>query len=139
MHVTSKTTVPASVDKVWDLLSDHAGMSDWGPGLKAALVSRGTSEANGVGAIRRIEAPGPMPAVIEEITVFERPRRLGYKALSGAPLRNYHGDVQLRPTEAGTEIVYRVSADQRIPFVDRAVAKVISLALLTALARQARR
>jgi len=31
MHVTSQTTVAAPIEAVWDKLSDHVGMSEWGP------------------------------------------------------------------------------------------------------------
>src|SRR4051794_19826053 len=125
MRATSIATVPASADQVWEVLSDHEGMTHWGPGLSVTLRAEGATDRNGVGAVRVISAPGPAPAIVEEVTAFEPRRRLGYKALSGVPLRNYHGDVVLREVGSGTEISYTISADRRVPLVEQAVVKAI--------------
>jgi uncharacterized protein YndB with AHSA1/START domain len=138
MHATSTATVSTSPDHVWGVLSDHEGMTDWGPGLSVTLRAEGAADRNGVGAVRVIAAPGPAPSIVEEVTAFEPGRRLGYKALSGVPLRNYQGDVVLREVPGGTEISYTVSADRRVPLVEQAVVKAISLALLRALVRRVR-
>ena len=34
MQVTSQTTVAAPIDAVWDKLSNHVGMSQWGLGSR---------------------------------------------------------------------------------------------------------
>lgn len=139
MHATSTAVVSVPVQHVWDLLADHEGMSSWGPGIKVTLTKPGTSEPNGVGAVRRVAAPGPMPAIIEEITAFEAPSRLGYRALSGVPFKNYSGEVKLVATQAGTEISWTISADPRLPVlsaVERLALKGVSLGLLTALVRK---
>jgi len=138
MRATSTATVPTSADHVWDVLSDHEGMTHWGPGLSVTLRTEGVADRNGLGAVRVIAAPGPAPSIVEEVTAFEPGRRLGYKALSGVPLRNYQGDVVLRDVPGGTEISYTVSADQRVPLVERAAVKAISLVLLRALVRRVR-
>lgn len=139
MHATVTATVPASTTEVWDVLSDHEGMAHWGPGLTVSLRTEGTAERNGVGAIRVIDAPGPAPAIVEEVTAFEPGHRLAYKALSGVPLRNYRGEVVLREVAGGTEIAYTVSADQRVPVIEQLVVRAIARALLSALVRQVRR
>jgi len=139
MHSTSTATVPASPSQVWDVLSDHEGMAHWGPGLSVSLRTPGTDERNGVGAVRVIDARGPAPAIVEEVTAFEPGRRLAYRALSGVPLRNYRGEVVLRAVAGGTEIAYTVSADQRVPIVEQLVVRGIARALLSALVRQVRR
>jgi uncharacterized protein YndB with AHSA1/START domain len=138
MHATSTATVPASPDQVWEVLSDHEGMTHWGPGLSVTLRAEGAADRNGVGAVRVIAARGPAPSIVEEVTAFEPGRRLGYRALSGVPLRNYRGDVVLREVPGGTEISYTVSADQRVPLVEQAAVKAISFALLRALVRRVR-
>jgi uncharacterized protein YndB with AHSA1/START domain len=138
MRATSTAIVPASADHVWEVLSDHEGMTHWGPGLSVTLRTEGGTDRNGVGAVRVIAAPGPAPSIVEEVTAFEPGRRLGYKALSGVPLRNYAGDVVLREVADGTEISYTVSADQRVPLVEQVVVKAISAALLRALVRRVR-
>lgn len=139
MHATSTATVSASPDHVWKVLADHEGMSRWAPGLKVALRAEGTGDRNGVGAVRVIDAPGPAPSIVEEVVTFEPGHRLAYRALSGVPLKNYSGDVTLRDVGGRTEITYTITADQRVPLVERAAAKAISFVLLQALVRQARR
>jgi uncharacterized protein YndB with AHSA1/START domain len=138
MHVTSITTVDLSPEHVWSVLSDHEGMTHWAPGLKATLTRPGAPERNGLGAVRRIAGPGPVPPIVEEIVVFEPRRHLGYEALSGVPFRGYVGDVELRPAGAGTEIRYSISADQRIPLVEKAAIAVVARTLLTLLVRRAK-
>jgi len=136
MDATCTATVPAAATRVWEVLSDHEGMAHWGPGLSVSLRTEGADDRNGVGAVRVIDARGPAPSIVEEVTAFEPGHRLGYKALSGVPLRNYRGEVVLREVGAGTEIAYTVSADQRVPFVEKLVVKAIARALLAALVRR---
>ncbi|MGN6609737.1 MAG: SRPBCC family protein [Jatrophihabitans sp.] len=136
MQSTRTAVVPAPVDQVWSVVADHEGMSKWGPGLSATLLQRGTTERNGVGAVRKIAPPKPAPAIVEEIIGFEPSSRLRYKALSGVPLKNYQGEIALRPVGNGTEITYTISADQRLPLVDRVAVGAIARTLLAALVRQ---
>jgi len=136
MHVTSTKTVDLSPEHVWSVLSDHEGMTHWAPGLKASLTKPGTADRNGLGAVRRIAGPGPVPPIVEEVVVFEPGRHLGYKALSGVPFRGYVGDVELRPVGAGTEIRWSLSADQRVPLVEKAALAVVSKTLLGVLVRR---
>lgn len=135
MRATATATVPAPLARVWAVLADHEGMSKWAPGLKATLVRPGDTERNGVGAQRRIKALPLLPGFVEEVTVFEPERRLSYRAVAGIPLRNYVGDVELRPAGAGTEISYTVSADNRVP----GAAAVLANGLLFALKRAVKR
>ncbi len=135
MESTVRKTVSAPIDTVWEVLADHEGLSNWAPGISATLTSSGATDRNGVGAVRRIKGPLPMPAIVEEVTAFEPGRRLTYKALAGVPLRNYHGDVVLEAADGGTAISYSVRADQRVPMVDKALTKVIAAGLLNGLVR----
>ncbi len=135
MQSTVHKTVSAPIDTVWEVLADHEGMHNWAPGIKAKVTSTGATDRNGVGAVRRIKGPLPMPAIVEEVTAFEPGRRLTYKALAGVPLRNYHGDVVLEAAGSGTAISYTVRADQRLPLVEKALTKVIAAGLLNGLIR----
>lgn len=138
MQVTVSKTVPLSPITVWEIVQDHEGMTSWAPGLKATLDRPGAHERNGVGAVRRIAAPGPAPAIVEEITAFEPGRRLGYRALSGVPFKGYRGEILLGPSGAGTEIRWTLSADQRVPLAEKAAIAVVARTLLTLLVRQVR-
>lgn len=131
MHATATATVAASAAQVWAVLSDYEGMSSWAPGLKITVIRPGTTEPNGVGAQRRIQAVPGMAPLVEEIIAFEPDQRLSYRGVSGIPFRNYVGNVALRSTGSGTEISYTVSADNRLP----GVAAVLAQGLLFGLKR----
>lgn len=135
MRATATATVKASVDQVWAALADHEAMASWGPGMKVTLTKEGAPERNGVGAVRRIKAPGPAPAIVEEITRFEVDGVLGYKALGGVPFRNYGGEVVLSPAGAGTRIEWTLTADQRLPVVEQVALKAVVTTLLQLLVR----
>jgi uncharacterized protein YndB with AHSA1/START domain len=139
MKATVTKTVSATVEAVWAVVSNHEGMTGWAPGLKASLVSEGTPDRNGVGAVRRLRNPFPVPAIVEEITAFEPNRRLAYRALSGVPLKNYAGEIVLESADGGTTITYSISADPRLPGIDAALVRGIAIALLNTVVRQIRK
>jgi uncharacterized protein YndB with AHSA1/START domain len=137
MHVTSQTTVAAPIETVWDKLSDHVGMSEWGP-VTVTMDRLGTADPNGVGAIRRIASRGPGPDIVEEVVTFEAPNLFGYKALSGTPFPGYAGEVRLTPAGTGTHINYTVSTTASFPLVKAPLA-VICQVLLRLLARASKK
>jgi uncharacterized protein YndB with AHSA1/START domain len=137
MHVTSQTTVAAPIETVWDKLSDHVGMSEWGP-VTVTMDRLGTADPNGVGAIRRIASRGPGPDIVEEVVTFEAPNLFGYKALSGTPFPGYAGEVRLTPAGTGTHINYTVSTTASFPLV-KAPLTVICQVLLRLLARASKK
>jgi len=134
MQVTSQTTVAAPIDRVWEALSDHARISKWAPGLRVTMDKVGTTEPNGLGAIRRISSPGPAPDIVEEVVTFEPPRVLGYKALSGVPFPGYSGEVRLSEAGAGTLITYSLSSSAKFPLVKAPLTGICQL-LMRMLAR----
>jgi Polyketide cyclase / dehydrase and lipid transport len=139
MHSTATTTVAAPPSRVWAVLADHEAMSSWAPGLRVSLDETGSTDRNGVGAVRRISTPGPAPAIVERITEFEPERRLSYRALAGVPLKNYGGTVVLHQVEGGTRISYTISADERVPAVEKAMTAIIARTLLNGLTRAVKR
>lgn len=137
--VTASATVERPVDHVWAVLADHEGMASWAPGLKVTLDTEGAGDRNGLGAVRRISAPGPAPAIVEEIVAFVPNSTLGYRASAGVPFKNYSGEVVLSPVSGGTRINYSISIDERIPVVEKAAAALVGKVLLTALVRASKR
>jgi uncharacterized protein YndB with AHSA1/START domain len=134
MDVTSQTTVAAPIETVWDKLSNHVGMSQWGPGITVTMDKVGAPDPNGVGAVRRISSPGPGPDIVEEVVTFEAPHVLGYKALSGTPFPGYAGEVRLTEAGSGTRITYTLSSTASFPLVKAPLA-VLCQVLLRFLAR----
>ena len=115
--------VASPPEVVWEVLADHRGMPGWTPVRRAELEREGDPAPNGVGAIRVLHAVGP--PLREEVTVFEPSRRLDYRMLSGAPVRNYRGKVVLTPVDAETEVIWSVSLTPRLPGVPLVVRSVI--------------
>jgi hypothetical protein len=138
MQVTSQTTVAVPIDSVWDKLTNHVGMSSWGPGVTVTMDKPGTPDPNGVGAVRRISSPGPGPDIVEEVVTFEAPNLFGYKALSGTPFPGYAGEVRLTPAGSGTHISYTISSTASFPLVKAPLAAICQV-LLRLLARASRK
>ena len=136
---TATATLDRPIAHAWEVLADHVGMTSWGPGLKVALTKEGSEDPNGVGAVRRISTPLPLPAIVEEVTAFDPERYLAYRALSGVPLRGYRGEVELTDRDGQTWISYTVHADSRIPVVDGVAVRVLANGLLAAYVRAAKR
>ena len=135
MRGTATATVAATPAQVWAVLSDHEGMSTWGPGVKVSLTRHGDFERNGAGAQRTIRTAPLVPPMVEEVVDFEPDKRLSYRGVSGVPFRNYLGEVQLRPAGSGTEISYTVSADNPLPGVASALAHGLLFALKRAVVK----
>ena len=111
--------VAASPEIVFDLLTDHRGYSKLTPLRTAELEREGEPAPNGVGAIRVLGAIGP--PLREEVLAYEAPSRFSYTLLSGLPVRNHVGTVELAPQGDGTKITYAVRTIPTIPVVGFAV------------------
>jgi uncharacterized protein YndB with AHSA1/START domain len=120
----SRGNTEAPPELVWELVADHVGMSRWAPLRAVALEREGESVPGGVGAIRVVKSRSG--TLREEITAFEPPRRLAYRLLSGAPVRNYEAVVELSPSRDGTEIVWSASFRPRLPGVRIVVARTLA-------------
>jgi uncharacterized protein YndB with AHSA1/START domain len=118
---THEVAVPPEV--VWDVLSDHRGMSRWTAARRVVLEVEGDPPPNGVGAVRAIHAVGP--PIRERVTAFEQPRRLAYTMVSGAPMSDYFGETVLEPTATGTRFTWTIDFRPRIPGVQFVAAAVI--------------
>jgi uncharacterized protein YndB with AHSA1/START domain len=129
-------TIPAPLDAVWELVTDHRGIGDWGPARKSTLEREGDPAPNGLGAIRKISAIGP--AIREEVVLFEPPSRFAYTLLSGAPVRDYRADVELAPDGEGTRVRWTVSCRPLVPGIQLILRGAVT-ALLASIAREAKR
>jgi uncharacterized protein YndB with AHSA1/START domain len=112
---TYERQVAAPPEIVFDVLTDHRGYTKITPLRKAELEREGEPEPNGVGAIRRLTAVGP--PMREEVLAYEPSRRFSYKLLSGLPVRDHVGTVELTPSASGTRVVYAVRTTPTLPLV----------------------
>jgi uncharacterized protein YndB with AHSA1/START domain len=105
--------VAAPPEVVFDVLTDHRRYPEITRLRKAELEREGEPAPNGLGAIRVLTVAGP--PMREEVIAYDRPRRFAYKILSGLPVRDHVGTVELSPKDGGTEIVYAVKTTPTIP------------------------
>jgi uncharacterized protein YndB with AHSA1/START domain len=105
--------VAAPPEVVFDVLTDHSRYAEITSLRKAELERTGDPEPNGVGAIRSLTVAGP--PMREEVLSYERPSRFSYKILSGLPVRDHVGTVELQPKDGGTEVTYAVKTTPTVP------------------------
>jgi uncharacterized protein YndB with AHSA1/START domain len=112
---TYQRQVAAPPEVVFDVLTDHRRYTEITPLRKAELEREGDPAPNGVGAIRALTAVGP--PMREEVLVYRPGERFSYKLLSGLPVRDHVGTVELSPSGAGTKVVYAVRTTPTLPLV----------------------
>jgi uncharacterized protein YndB with AHSA1/START domain len=117
--------VAAPPATVFEVLTDHRGYAKITPLRKAELEREGEPAPNGVGAIRVLAAVGP--PLREEVVAYEPPSRFSYKLLSGLPVRDHLGTVELSPSNGGTRMVYAVRTTPTVPLVGTAVVAAVKI------------
>jgi uncharacterized protein YndB with AHSA1/START domain len=105
--------VAAPPETVFDVLTDHRRYTEITSLRKAELEREGEPAPNGLGAIRVLTVVGP--PMREEVIGYERPSRFSYKILSGLPVRDHVGTVELKAADGGTEVTYAVKTTPTIP------------------------
>ena len=121
--------VAAPPQTVFDVLTDHRGYAAITPLRKSELEREGDPPPNGVGAIRALTSIGP--PLREEVLSYEPPSRFSYTLLSGAPVRDHLGTVELSPEGEGTRMVYAVRTFSTVPLVGAAVVAVAKQTIKT--------
>jgi uncharacterized protein YndB with AHSA1/START domain len=132
--------IEAPPETVFEVLTDHRGYADITPVRKVEMEREGEPAPNGVGAIRVLHALGP--PLREEVIAYEAPSRFSYKLLSGLPVRDHVGTVELTPNGAGTKVVYAVRTHPTLPVVGGVVVVAIEQAikqLLSGVAKESER
>jgi uncharacterized protein YndB with AHSA1/START domain len=110
---TYERQVAAPPEIVFDVLTDHRRYTEMTQLRKAELEREGDPAPNGVGAIRVLTLVGP--PMREEVIAYERPHRFSYTVLSGLPVRDHVGTVELSPSDGGTKVVYAVHTTPTVP------------------------
>lgn len=117
IEFTLTRTTTAPIKTVFEALTDHRAIADYVWAVRRSTLDReGNPAPNGVGAVRRIEAVGP--AIVEEIIDYQRPARYAYKMLSGAPVRDHVGTVELREEGTGTVVSWHLRSTPKISGID---------------------
>lgn len=122
--ITVTRTLKAPIEKVFDAIADHANYKQF-PGIKdSKLVREGKKDKNGVGALREIDAGKAW--FQEEITAYERPRRLDYLIVkSRPPLEHQGGSVRLEATKDGCAVTWTTTVGVKIPLIGGLIDKLM--------------
>jgi uncharacterized protein YndB with AHSA1/START domain len=124
IEFTLTRTTTAPIETAFNALTDHRAIADYVWAVRRSTLDReGDPAPNGVGAIRRLEAVGP--PIVEEIVDYQRPVRYAYKLLSGAPVRDHVGTVELREAGTGTEVSWHLRSTPKVSGLDRLLAPVL--------------
>ncbi len=119
-------------ETLWDVLSDHEGMSDW-IGARVSVVT-GPPDG-GVGTVRRVHARGL--AIDEEVTYADPPRRMVYRIVRGAPgVRFHRGEVLVEPWgKTGSQLTWDIIIDSPLPGLAPLMVGVLRPAIRAGLAK----
>ena len=117
--------IAAPQETIFEVLTDHRAYASITPLRRSELEREGDPAPNGAGAIRVLSAVGP--PLREEVLAYEEPTRFSYKLLSGLPVRDHVGTVELTPHEGGTRMTYAVRTMPTVPLVGAAVVGVVKL------------
>ncbi len=117
--------IAAPPETIFEVLVDHRAYSKITPLRRSELEREGEPAPNGAGAIRVLRAVGP--PLREEILTYEEPSRYSYKLLSGLPVRDHIGTVELTAHEDGTRMTYAVRTMPTVPLVGLAVVGMVKL------------
>lgn len=119
--------IAAPAETVFEVLTDHRRYSELTPLRRSELEREGEPAPNGVGAIRKLSAVGP--ALREEVIAYRQPSRFSYTLLSGLPVRNHVGTVELKADGEGTTMVYAVRTQPTVPLAGPILVAVIKQAV----------
>jgi len=124
---TYERQVAAPPEIVFDVLTDHRRYPEITSLRKAELEREGEPAPNGLGAIRVLAVAGP--PMREEVIGYDPPHRFSYTILSGLPVRDHVGTVELTPRDGGTKLVYAIRTTPTLPVGGFAVVAVLKQAI----------
>jgi uncharacterized protein YndB with AHSA1/START domain len=122
---TVERTIAAPPETVFAVFTDHRRYAEFTNLRRSELEREGEPAPNGVGAIRRLSAVGP--PLREEILTYEEPSRFSYKLLSGLPVRDHVGTIELTPQGTGTKLTYAVRLIPTLPLAGGVVVAAVRL------------
>jgi hypothetical protein len=121
-------TIAAPIERVFEVLTDHANYDRFGGIGRSELLRVGDSDPNGVGALRKIDV-GPLHFE-EEITAYERPTRLDYLIVKlNMPFEHEGGSIRLDRHDGSTHALWTSAYRIPIPVIGGPVALGMALAL----------
>lgn len=103
--VRVERTIEAPPERVFDLLTDHAGYERFRGITGSELLREGKPAPNGLGALRKIDVG--LLHFTEEVTVFEPASRMDYLIVKvNMPFEHEGGRIELERDGDGTHVVW---------------------------------
>ena len=99
--MTARTTIDATPERVWEVLSDFGGISQAAPHLNGSVLT--TEQATGVGAARHCDIVMMGRSTEEVVTRWEEGR--GYSVdvkMNGVPMRKARADFDISVEDGAT-------------------------------------
>jgi len=121
--ITRKLDLPS--EKVWATVSDFTRAPS--SAIIIEVEEKGDPAANGVGAIRTINIKGAKAR--ERLEAVNTPNSITYRMLSGAPVKEYLGTVNVVAQDDATIINWDVKLTPKIPGIGWIVGMVIKKAI----------
>ena len=115
-YVENEVAIYASADEVWNRLSDHSALGNWGL-FNARVLHPGEESENGLGCIRELSAFGLR--ITEEIVGWNEGRHFAYKLRTGAPFKWHKGDVFVTELNGVTTVRWAIRLQSRIPLTGK--------------------
>jgi carbon monoxide dehydrogenase subunit G len=112
-NLTVEVAIEATPESVWNALADHESMGSWWPQKNITLVTEGTPERNGVGAVRRMHGLGAV--LEEEVVAWNEGTGYDYRLRKGAPLKDHLGSIRVLPRGNTTLVQWRIELRPLLP------------------------
>ena len=123
--ITVTRTIPAPIEKVFDLLADHGNYKANFGVKESRLLKEGKPDRNGLGAVRYIDS-GPIQFE-EEVTHYDRPRRFDYLITKcSAPLEHQGGSVRLESVGNATKVTWTSVMRVKVPLLGGLLTRILA-------------
>jgi len=123
--ITVTRTIPAPIEKVFDLLADHANYKANFGVKESKLIREGKPDRNGLGAVRYIDA-GPIKFE-EEVTFYDRPRGYDYLITKcSAPLEHQGGQIRFESVGNATKVTWTSVMRVKVPLLGGLLTRVLA-------------
>jgi uncharacterized protein YndB with AHSA1/START domain len=132
--VRVERTIAAPIERVFDLLTDHAGYSRFRGITGSELLREGKPAPNGLGALRRVDVS--LLHFEEEITAFEPPIRMDYLIVKvNLPFEHEGGSIRLQQIPEGTHVDWTSTFRITLPLIGGPAAAVFGVRLRSGFSR----
>ena len=123
--ITAKTTIEATPERVWEVLSDFGGISQAAPHLTGSRLTG--AEDGGVGASRHCDLSMPGVSTEEVITRWEVNQGYGVDIdMKGMPVRDGHAEFEIDTVDGRTVLTGVMSYAMPFGPIGAAIDKVAS-------------